>query len=154
MEYILGKAPRKINEKNQLSIPADIVDVIEERNKHKYAKRLYLMLDYAQGPECSVPYIKCFDQYAFEKTVKGIIDASELCRQEIDKQGRVLIPKNFVKEAKLGSLDRIVFVEASSGKEWGMTFGIYNLDNYHKIKAEDMIKPNKRKQKRKIRNRG
>jgi DNA-binding transcriptional regulator/RsmH inhibitor MraZ len=138
MEYLLGKESRKLNVKNQVSIPAEIMAVIRARNPSEYAKRLYLTLEYTSG--VSVPFIKCFDQLAFEKAAKDIIPASEMHAAKIDAQERIVIPRSLMDPAQLDSLDRIVIVEACSGNEWGLTFGIYEMDNYHKMKAGQISK--------------
>ncbi|MBW2995330.1 hypothetical protein KY312_03180 [Candidatus Woesearchaeota archaeon] len=137
MEYFLGRYVRRANVKNQISL-ADIAQVIRERNKPKYADRLFMMLDHFQGSKYSTPYIKCFDRKAFESKVVGVIDASELHRQKIDKSGRLLIPQELAVPARIESVDRIVVVEAEKADGWGMTFGIYNLDYYHEKQAGKM----------------
>jgi DNA-binding transcriptional regulator/RsmH inhibitor MraZ len=143
MDYFLGKDSRKLNVKNQVAIPAEFIRTIKERNKAEHERDIYMTVAYAS--EASVPFVKCFDYTAFRQTVKGVIDAGELHKATLDKQGRFVIPKRIMDEAGLDSLDRIVMVEAESGKCWGMTFAIYELDNYHKMKARQQHLCQKRK---------
>lgn len=138
MEYFVDKEPRSITVKYQIGLPRDILDAIKARNSLEHARDLYLTVASVPTRKGPISFVKCFDYFALENIAKHCIDASKIRKVKIDRSGRVCITKDIAEGAEMETLDRIVIVKADSGSNWGMTFGIYEMNNYHQIEADEM----------------
>jgi hypothetical protein len=137
IEYLLGRESRAITRKNQITIPSKMLQSIRKRNPgHK--NQLYLMLAHAPSYRGFIPFVKCFDRTALERKAKGIIPSDQIeGPYYIDRYGRFAVPKKLVKQAELENINDLVIVASiDTNSEWGITFGIYDLDNYHLVQDD------------------